>query len=118
MIDTSLMQAFFDSADTVIYIKDAEGRFLFVNRKGAEMLDMSAADCVGQTAYDLIPRDQADRVTQIDRRVAESGTPTNFKDAVNLPTGRRVLLDHKFPVSVADHPGAVAGIAIDVTDAD
>ena len=116
MGDAELMQAFFDSTDANIYIKDAEGRFLFVSRKTAEVLGMSQAECLGKTAYDFVPKAQADEMTRIDRQVAESGVPANRKAIISLPTGERTQLDHKFPVSIPGQPGAVAGIAIDVTD--
>jgi len=116
MSDAELMQAFFDSTDANIYIKDAEGRFLFVNRKSAEVLGVSQAACVGKTAYDFVPKAQADEMTRIDRQVAEDGVPANRKAIISLPTGDRSQLDHKFPVSIPGQPGAVGGIAIDVTD--
>ena len=116
MSDTELMQAFFDSTDANIYIKDAEGRFLYVNRKTAEVLDTSLAECLGKTAYDFVPKAEADEMTRIDRQVAESGVPANRRSIISLPTGERTQLDHKFPVSITGHPSAVAGIAIDVTD--
>lgn len=118
MNDTGLMQAFFESTDAVFYIKDAEGRFLLVNRRGAQMLDLSRAECVGKTAYDVLPRAQADLVSEIDRQVSVSGIPANFKDEASLPTGQRTLLDHKFPISIPGYPGAIAGIAVDVTEVD
>jgi PAS domain S-box-containing protein len=116
MSDTVLMQAFFDSADAAFYIKDAEGRFLLVNRKGAEDLKLSEAECVGRVDYDLVPKNEADQLRSKDREVAQSGKSVNLKAVLNLPAGRRKLLDHKFPIAVQGHPGAVAGIAIEVAE--
>lgn len=118
MSDTGLMQAFFQSADVNFYIKDAEGRFLLVNHKSAETLGLSETECIGKTAYDFVPKEEADQTTRMDRQAAESGKPVNFKSVVNLPTGPRTLLDHKFPVSIPGHPGAIGGISFDVTDVD
>lgn len=118
MSDAALMQSFFDSADAFFYIKDADGRFLLVNRAAAKALKLSEADCIGKTAFDLLPKEEAERTTRMDRRVADTGQPVNFKDVVDLPGGPRTLLDHKFPISVEGHPGATAGIVIDVTDID
>lgn len=116
MSDAALMQDFFDSADAFFYIKDAGGRFLLVNKTGARALGLSETDCVGKTAFDLVPKEEAERTTQMDRRVADTGKPINFKDVVHLRSGPRTLLDHKFAISIPGHPGATAGIVIDVTD--
>lgn len=44
----NLSQAFFDSADAALQIKD-EGGFLLINRHGAELLGMTEAENVGKT---------------------------------------------------------------------
>jgi PAS domain-containing protein len=112
MSNLDLMKAFFDGTDAFLYAKDADGRFVLMNKAGALALGLSEAEC----AYDVIPEKEADRDTQLDRQVAESGKPVSTKSLVSLPDGQRTLLDHKFPISIPDHPGAVAGIVIDVTD--
>ena len=111
-----LFQDFLDSSDAVIYIKDKDGRFIMLNRRGAELLHMSVEEVIGKTAYDLFPRKEADRVMDMDRKVAETGAPHNFKDTLTLPSGQITLLDHKFPVTSESHPNAVGGIAIDITN--
>ena len=117
MTDSALMQAFFDGTDAGCYIKDAEGRFLFVNRKGAEWLGRSStAECIGMTAYDFVPKDEADATSRQDRAVAMAGAPLTFDSVVDLPSAKRRLLDHKFPVSIPDHPGALGGIAVEVPE--
>ena len=116
MSDTHLMQAFFDATDTFFYIKDAGGHFLLVNRVGAVALGMTEEECVGKTAYDFLPRDQADRTSAVDMEVRETGQPKTFKDVVSLPNGDRTLVDRKFPVPLAEYPGATGGVVLDITD--
>jgi PAS domain S-box-containing protein len=116
MSNLDLMKAFFDGTDAFLYAKDADGRFILMNKAGALALGLSEAECIGKTAYDVIPEKEAERDTQLDRQVAESGKPVSAKSLVSLPGGQRTLLDHKFPISIPGHPGAVAGIVLDVTD--
>jgi PAS domain S-box-containing protein len=113
--EADLIQNFIDSSDAVIYLKDEQGRFIMVNRRAAELANLSKEALIGKTAYDLIPKEEADKVTEIDRKVAETGAPLNFKDTVSLPSGQITLLDHKFPVALEGYPNAVGGIAIDIT---
>ncbi len=116
MSDPKLMQAFFDSADTAFYIKDADGRLLLVNRKAAEYFKLSERECVGKLDYDILPKDEADRLRSNDHEVVRSGKPINLETVLNLPAGRRKLLDHKFPIDVPGYPGAIAGIAIEMAE--
>jgi len=112
MTDSSLMQAFFDGTNANFYIKDAEGRFLLVNKKSAQSLHLREAGCPGKTANDLIPKVEADRTIRINRQVPESGEPAMFRDQVTRPGGERAILDLELRVSIPGHPG---GIAVDIT---
>jgi PAS domain S-box-containing protein len=115
MSNSDLMKAFFDSSDAFLYVKDADGRFLYMNRAGAAALGLSEAECIGKTAYDVIPKDQADEETRLDRQARVK--PITITKLVSLPGGERTLYDHKFPISLPDRPGVgVGGIVLDVTD--
>ena len=113
---TDLILSFFDSTDAVMYLKDAEGRFVLVNRRAAELAGLSKEDFIGKTSYDIVPKGEADRVTAMDQKVRETGVPLNFTDRVTLPSGKLTILDHKFPVSIEGYPNAVGGIAIEVSE--
>jgi PAS domain S-box-containing protein len=114
MSDVKLMQAFFDSADAAFYIKDEKGRLLLVNRKAAEKLNCSEAECVGKSDYDFLPKEQAEHVISKDRQVTETGAPVDYEITLDLPGGKRTVHDHKFAISIPGHPGAIAGIAVEV----
>ena len=114
--EANLIQNFIDSSNAFIYLKDGEGRFLMVNRRVAEMLKVSKEEVIGKTDYDFFPKEEADKFRANDRKVAETGTPMNFKGGVSLPDGQITIIDHKFPVSVEGSPNAVGGIALDITD--
>jgi len=78
-----LLQNFLDSSDTVIYLKDEQGRFIMVNRRVAEMFNVNKEEVIGKTDYDILPKEEADKFRANDRKVAETGTPMNFKGTVS-----------------------------------
>jgi len=96
MSNPDLMKAFFECTDAYLYIKDADGRFLYMNKAGAAALGLSEAECVGKTAYDVIPKDQADEETRLDREARVE--PLTITKLITLPGGERTLYDHKFPI--------------------
>jgi PAS domain S-box-containing protein len=115
MSNSDLMKAFFECTDAYLYIKDADGRFLYMNKAGAAALGLSEAECVGKTAYDVIPKDQADEETRLDREARVE--PLTITKLITLPGGERTLYDHKFPIPLPDGSGVgVGGIVLDVTD--
>jgi PAS domain S-box-containing protein len=87
-----------------------------VNRRVAEMFEVSNEEAIGKTDYDFVSKNDADKFREYDRKVAETGTPMSFKATVSLADGQLVFIDHKFPVSdIEGSPNAVGGIAIDIT---
>ena len=110
------MQKLIESSNVIIYLKDEEGRFLMVNQKLAELFQAPREEIIGKTDYDFASEEQADKWRAQDLKVAEAGTPINFKFTTSLPEGDFTILDHKFPVDVDGHPKAVGGIAIEITE--
>ena len=116
MTQTDLLQNFIDSSEASIYLKDDQGRILMVNRRVAELFGVSKEEVIGKTDYDFISKDEADKVRENDRKVAQADTPISFKTTVSFADGQHVFMDHKFPVSgIEGSPNAVGGIAIDIT---
>ena len=116
MTQADLVQNLIDSANAIIYLKDDQGRLLVVNRRAAEMFNLSKEDIIGKTDYDFLSKEDADKFRAYDRKVAEAGTPMSFKATVSTPDGQHTVEDHKFPVSnIEGSPNAVGGIAIDIT---
>lgn len=113
-LEAELLQQLADKTDAMMYLKDEEGRYLWVNRRVAEALKKTPEELIGKKDTDFLAKDQAERFREYDRKVAQTGTPLNYKDTVTLPAGRYTIVDHKFPVSVAGHEHAVGGIAIEM----
>ena len=116
--DPDLVQSFFDSADAAMYLSDVEGRYVMANKLGAQKVNSTVEELVGNTVFDIIPREEADEYIAINKKVLESGKPITFKKDITLPSGKRTIAGCKFPVESEDHPNLVGGIAIDITDID
>lgn len=114
--EIDLVMQLFDQTDAVIYIKDGDGRYLLLNRRGAELAGVSQEELIGKTAHAIVPQEEADAAAELERQVARTGVPADHEATLTLATGRVKILDHKFPLDLDGHPGAVAGIAIAVAD--
>ena len=68
-------QAVLDAAPAPVYAKDTDGRYLFVNRRFEEVLNVRAEDAVGCTDYDIMPPDVAASVRANDQRVLRHRAP-------------------------------------------
>ena len=114
--EAELLRAFIDSSEAVIYLKDEEGRFLMVNKRGASVAGKTPEEVIGKSDYDYYSNEEADDFRKMDLKVTEAGKPITYKLSVKTVDGELTFIDHKFPVNVEGHPNSVGGIAIDVTD--
>lgn len=108
-----LLANMLDEADAIVYLKDEEGRFLFVNRRAAEVMKTTKENAVGKRDLDFFGKEDAERFRAMDRKVIETGESINYEVEAPFPAGKTNIIDHKFPVSL-DGRRAVGGVAIEV----
>ena len=113
----SRLQAIMDNTSAVIYIKDLQGRFLLINRRFAELLDVTPQQFVGKTDADIFPSEVVAKIHAHDRQVRETGQPLEFEEVVPHKDGPHTYVAVKFPITNAiGTVVAMGGISTDITD--
>ncbi|MEO5345493.1 MAG: PAS domain S-box protein [Magnetococcus sp. YQC-9] len=111
------LQDILDNTAAVIFIKDLQGRYQFINRAYSALLHISHEGVQGRTDHDLFPADLASEFQANDRKALESPTPIMVDEIVPLDDGIHTYLSIKFPLKDSSGaPYAVCGIATDITD--
>jgi PAS domain S-box-containing protein len=115
-----MLRQIIDIVPSMIFVKNAEGRFLIVNKMIAESCDMAVEDVVGKLHTEIHPdRDKVKKMLADDRDAIENGRTVNIpKESYLDPQGNtRWLQTIKVPcpATVFGEP-AIVGIAIDITD--
>jgi len=99
------------------WIKDLQGRYLFVNDAAERAFQKKRAEICGRTDHEIFPPEIADVFCQNDRRARES--PTGLETVETLQHSDGVLhhsLVTKFPIPGSDgRPALIGGMAIDIT---
>jgi PAS domain S-box-containing protein len=109
-------EAFMNNSPTLAFIRDAQGRYLYVNRRYLDAFRIGEADRIGRTVQEVLPPETADAVLAVDREVLQTGRARECVHRTRGPEGVHDWLTYAFPL--ADSSGQqtlVAGIAIDVT---
>lgn len=110
-------RALLDNSPAVIYIKDREGRYQFVNREFSRLFHVSLDEARTQTDFDIFPDDLAAAFRANDRYVVETETSLRIEEVALHDDGPHTYLSLKFPIPSADGESiAVAGISTDITD--
>jgi len=109
-----LLTSFINNATAVIFMKDAEGRYMLTNGWYEKIFGIKTEDLIGKTSYDIFPREVADRLRENDIKVAAGGVPVTMEEEIVEPDGLvHTFVTVKFPIP--GFPGAVCGIATDIT---
>lgn len=109
-----LLEDVADNVHALIYLKRADGRYLFANRHYEELLRQPRGVIVGKTDPDLWPKDIADVYAANDRAVFRVGHPMEFEEPIPTEDGWGMWLSLKFPIF--DRDGAVYGVGGISTD--
>lgn len=107
-------EQFLDAAPFCAYLKDADGRFLFMNRHLRTTYPEVVA---GLTVHDSFASDQADDFTRNDEWVRRTGEAVTCEEvAVGADGIERHWSTFKFPVADGQGRRGVGGVSIEITD--
>ncbi|MCU0584421.1 MAG: PAS domain S-box protein, partial [Syntrophales bacterium] len=107
---------FMDNSPTIAWIKDAQGRHVYLSRTCEDRFRFRSGDWAGKTDAELWPSEIADRYRKNDLAVMEAGRPIEFtEESVNLDGSLSYWLTSKFPFRVSGKL-YVAGIGLDITE--
>ncbi len=110
-------QAFMDHSPTVAFMKDEQGRHVYVNRTFERQFHLAPGDIAGKTNEDLFPEPIAARLREHDEAVLSSGQPLEVEETVPSPDGSSEhWLVLKFPLSDVSGRRFVGGVAVDITE--
>lgn len=111
------IQQVIDTDPNLIYVKDAEGRFVLVNQAMADLHRMTPQELVGRNSAELFPnKEQFEPYLKMDREVIETRRQVVAINPNWLSGKERWFLSIKTPMVQPDGTLHVLGIALDVTE--
>ena len=112
-----ILQQILDHATAVVYVKDRDGRYHFVNRLFLELFHRSANEIIGHTDAEIFPPEITAELHRNDALVFERNAPIEFEEQVPSDDGMHTYLSLKFPLYNAQGAAyAVCGISSDITE--
>jgi PAS domain S-box-containing protein len=107
-------RSFMQNTPNGVFLKDEEGRYLFMNRVGEQIAGRT--DWPGKTDGELLPDAVAAEIRAHDKAVLEQDAPSEYDLTMNTPRGPRTLRSVKFPLRDAGGRRYVGSITTDVTE--
>src|SRR5581483_5280459 len=99
LIGTDFFQQVIDAVSQPIFVKDADSRFVALNRAMCWLMGHNPQTLIGRTDYDFVPAEQADVFRAKDLQVLESGLPNENEEVLSDPRGQtRIIVTSKYRV--------------------
>ncbi len=106
-----------DNVQANIYIKDENGRYLYVNQAVATVFGRPIADILGKSDIEIHPPQTARQLMEFDSEVRVSGVRHATEEMVPDDSGTpRYYWSVKMPIAVRNHPHALIGFSTDITE--
>jgi len=111
------MQAIMDHSPAIIYLKDTNGCYTFINQKFEDIFNIKREDVIGKSDHDVLPQDIADDFSHNTEAVIEAEKALETEEVISLDGSFHTYVSIRFPL--VDDKGniyAVCGISTDITD--
>lgn len=109
--------SFMDNLPGAVFIKDTEGRYVYINKKFQDEFDMKPEEILNKTDPEIWPPEIAQQFIENDRLVLETRKDTNLIEETLHNNKRQSWIVNKFLLYKNERePEYIAGIAIDVTE--
>jgi PAS domain S-box-containing protein len=113
-----LLRMVLDNAVSLVFVKDLERRYIFVNEAMADAFGRHPMEFIGKTDLELgiAPPELESEWAAKDTEIIEGGRPVRFEEAVPVGSETRYFLTVKFPIHDASGKAvALCGIPTDIT---
>ncbi|MBV1909078.1 MAG: EAL domain-containing protein [Kangiellaceae bacterium] len=105
-----------NNTSSVIYIKDLQGHYVFVNHQYEELFNVKDSNISKKSDFEIFPDRIAKEFRQNDKRVLKSNSILEFEETVPLADGEHTYLSVKFPLKNSKNETyGVCGISTDIT---
>jgi two-component system, cell cycle sensor histidine kinase and response regulator CckA len=109
--------AFMDNSPAIAYMKDDEGRYVYVSRAVKRLLGREPEFWIGKTDFDTFPKVEAKQLRKHDLAVLSCGRTSEYRETICALDGQSLsLLSFKFPIMESSGRTLLGGITVDITE--
>jgi PAS domain S-box-containing protein len=111
------LQTILDTIPAPIYLKNAKGKYIWINRKYEYLSNVTLKEIKGKTDFDIFPAPVAEMFRSQDEDVKKTKTPLEFEEKVSLVGGEYTFITLKFPVTdIHGNIDGVGGFCTNITE--
>jgi PAS domain S-box-containing protein len=105
------------NSNSLVYIKDLNGRYILVNKKFEDLMQISNTDIIGKSDYDIFPEEYAKDIERTDLEVIKNKKNLLVEEIMPVSSEPCIFLSSKFPVyEDKDNIYAMCCISTNITE--
>ena len=114
---TREITSFLKYTPAVVYMKDADGRYIMVNSRFEELFSLSTEQVWGNTVHELFSAEIAKQFASSDRMVLQAKRPVQVQERIPHEDGFNTYLSVRFPIiNENGQVSRICGIMVNITD--
>ncbi|MBV6646187.1 MAG: PAS domain S-box protein [Cyclobacteriaceae bacterium] len=108
-------QQLFDEVPTLVFVRDQQGKYIFLNKASAEVFDLEIDDVIGKTVEEVYSYDdQVERVKKEDKLILQNGEEFEFQTRIVWPGGEKKWVQVNKRRLIIDGKPYVLGVLFDI----
>lgn len=113
-----MLKAVVEATTDAVYIKDLEGRYVFVNQAVERFVNKSAVEILGRDDANIFPARDAEHIRTADKAIVTAGRTVTIEERLTVAGGAQAtFLSTKGPIlDESGTPIGIFGITRDITD--
>uniref|UniRef100_A0ACD5GU84 PAS domain-containing protein n=1 Tax=Desertifilum tharense IPPAS B-1220 TaxID=1781255 RepID=A0ACD5GU84_9CYAN len=100
-LEKDLLKTLIDTIGDIAFVKDMQGRFLFINQAGLRGINKTLEEIIGKTDIELFGSELGEILIENDRQVFASEKLHEFEEIVDFEGERRIFLTQKIFIAIA-----------------
>ncbi len=111
------LDAILDNSPAVVYVKDLQGCFTFINRQFEKLFNIKCQHIIGKAPHDIFSKKIADQMQEDDQAVLATGLTIESERVTTFDDGQHTYTAIKFPLFDEENTiYAVCCISTDITE--
>lgn len=90
------LEGILDKLPYYVWLKDKEGKLIYINKSGAENIGLAKEDIIGRSDYELLDYNMAKKCDETDTSLMENNNDIYNEEYINIDGQDKVYKVHKY----------------------
>lgn len=111
-----LLDTILSNVDSSIFLKDADGCYLYANQRVLDVLGVRLDELLGRTDADFLPPEVAQALRENDLAVLAGRLHAAEELVTDARGQKRLFWTRKIPLDLPEHPACLLGLSTEITE--